>query len=144
MKIAIASDHAGFNLKEEIKKYLISGLQLEVVDIGTNSSESVDYPDLAQKLAKKVSNGEIERAVLICGSGIGMCMSANRFRHVRAVVLREPYDAEMSRLHNNSNVACLGARITPLDKAKELLDIWFKTKFEGGRHERRVNKIDIS
>jgi ribose 5-phosphate isomerase B len=142
MKIAIASDHAGFELKEEVRAYLNDALGFEVVDLGTNSTESVDYPDLAHKLAATISNKEVEFAVLVCGSGIGMCMAANRHEHVRAAVLRESYDAEMSRLHNNANVACLGARVTPPETAKELLALWFKTDFEGGRHERRVNKIE--
>lgn len=141
MKIAIASDHAGFELKEDIKKYL-KDTDFEVEDLGTNSAESVDYPDFAHRLASKINIGEIEKGIMICGSGIGMCMTANRYENVRAVVLHDPYDAEMSRLHNNANVACLGARMTPFEKSKELIDIWLNTEFEGGRHERRVKKIE--
>lgn len=143
MKIAIASDHGGFELKEKLKGYLKNSLKCDIVDLGTNSAGSVDYPDFAHKSALMVSSGEAERAVLICGSGIGMCMAANRHKNVRAAVLHDPYDAEMSRLHNDANVACLGGRVTSFKKGKKLLDIWFATSFEGGRHTRRVEKIEL-
>jgi len=142
MKIAIASDHAGYELKEKLKSYLKSALSCEVVDLGTGSPDSVDYPDFAHSLSAKVSNQEFEKGVLVCGSGIGMCMTANRYPGVRAVVLRVPDDATMSRLHNDANVACLGERFTPYEEAKDLLDSWLNTPFEGGRHFRRVTKIE--
>lgn len=142
MKIAIASDHAGFPLKEEIKKYLETSGKFSIQDLGTDSSDPVDYPDYASEVAMKVSMTEVERGVLVCGSGIGMCITANRYENVRAVVLREACDAEMSRRHNNSNIACLGARITNFEKCRELLDLWFATPFEAGRHSARIDKIE--
>jgi len=142
MKLAIASDHAGYELKEKLKSYLKSALGCEVVDLGTGSPDSVDYPDFAHSLSSKVSNQEFEKGVLVCGSGIGMCMTANRYSGVRAAVLRVPDDAMMSRLHNDANVACLGERFTPYEEAKDLLDTWLNTPFEGGRHFRRVTKIE--
>lgn len=142
MKILIASDHAGFELKEEIKKYLTKKPGYEVVDYGPDSTAPVDYPDFAKEVAKRISSGEAEKGVLICGSGTGMAIAANRFKGVRAAVIREEFDAEMSRLHNNSNIACFSARVTAFDRCLKLLDLWLKTPFEGGRHTRRVEKID--
>lgn len=142
MKIAIAADHAGFRLKEEIKKHCTSQQRHEVIDLGTDSEESCDYSDFAHRLARMIVDKEVERGILICGSGVGMCMTANRYKGVRAAVLHEPFDAEMSRRHNDANVACLGARVTTSNKAVELLDIWFTTPFEGGRHKRRLDTID--
>ncbi len=141
MKVAIGSDHAGFSLKETLKSYLKSK-KMDVVDFGTSSEDSVDYPDFAKKAAEAISGGMTEIGVLVCGSGIGMCMTANKFKGVRAVVIGDAFDAEMSRRHNNANVACFGARRTNAGSAKKFLDIWLTTKFEGGRHEGRVKKID--
>ncbi len=141
MKVVIASDHAGFTMKESLK-LLLQSLQYEVTDLGTNSEESVDYPDFAKKVGAAVSIHKAEMGVLICGSGIGMCMAANRFKGVRAVVLNDEFDAEMSRKHNDANVACFGARKITEDSARKFLKIWLNTKFEGGRHERRVKNID--
>lgn len=142
MKIAIASDHAGFQYKEALKEFIVA-LGFEVTDFGPDSEDSIDYPDFAHLIAEKISKNIYEKGLLICGSGIGMAMAANKHINVRAAVLRDSFDAEMSRKHNNSNIACLGARATSLEDCKKLLEIWFNTSFEGGRHEKRVSKIDI-
>lgn len=139
-KIAIASDHAGFELKEKIKEHLIS-LGYEVIDLGTNSHESVDYPDYAEKLAVKVSSGEVSEGILCCGTGIGMSIAANKIPGVRAGVAVNEFMARMAREHNNANVLCLSGRLTDPETAKKLVDVWLNAKFEGGRHERRVKKI---
>lgn len=141
MKVAIASDHAGFKLKEILKPFLTSQ-GCNVSDLGTNSENSVDYPDFAKAVASAVSKGVANLGVLICGSGIGMCMTANKFKNIRAVVLNDEFDAEMSRKHNNANVACLGARKLSEGKAEKLLGLWLAARFEGGRHEKRIKKID--
>ena len=142
MKISIASDHAGFNLKEDLKKHL-SESGHEAVDLGPPNNERTDYPDYAKRVALSVQNGDVERGVLVCGSGIGMCMTANRFKNVRAAVLHDQYDAQMSRSHNDANVACFGARASDGSAVTELLDIFLSTPFEGGRHTTRVAKIEI-
>lgn len=141
MKIAVASDHAGYELKEMLKKYL-EEKGYEVDDCGTHSTERSDYPDFGRPAALAVREGGAERAVLVCGSGIGMCMTANRFDGVRAAVLRDRYDAEMSRKHNDANIACFGGRVSDFGVARELLEVFLNTAFEGGRHEARVRKID--
>jgi ribose 5-phosphate isomerase B len=141
MRIAVGSDHAGFEIKESLKEKLRRGGH-DVLDLGTDSGERVDYPEYAARVGRAVESGEAERGVLICGSGIGMCMGANRFPGVRAAVLHDEYDAEMSRLHNDANVACFGARKMDADRAGELVEIFLKTRFEGGRHEARVKKLD--
>lgn len=140
MRIAVGSDHAGFSLKESLKAFLTEGGH-EVVDLGTHSEERADYPDFAGAVARAVDSGEADRGVLVCGSGIGMCMGANRLKGVRAAVLCDDYDAGMSRRHNDANVACLGARKVDAERARELLDIFLSTPFEGGRHEGRVRKL---
>lgn len=140
MKIAIAADHAGVGLKDHLKSFLESQ-HVSVVDFGTNGAESVDYPDYAQKVAEALTSGQVERGVLVCGSAIGMAIAANRNPGVRAVVVRDGFDARMSREHNDANVACFGARVTPEAQAKELLKIWLETPFEGGRHQKRVEKL---
>lgn len=140
MQIAIASDHAGFSLKEEIRT-LLEKKGYEVTDFGAHSEERTDYPDFARLVAHAVSSGKAERGVLICGTGIGMCMAANRVLRVRAAVLRDNNDATISREHNDANIACLGGRITKPEKAAELLEIFLTTPFEGGRHQKRVEKL---
>lgn len=140
MKIAIASDHAGYSEKEEVKR-LLAGLGHEVLDCGAESGESVDYPEYAAKAAQKVSGGECETAVMLCGTGIGMAMTANKFRGVRAAVCYSEFSTEMARRHNNANVLCLGARSLSMDQIRRYVDIFLKTPFEGGRHLRRINKI---
>lgn len=141
MKIVIGSDHAGFALKEDLKKFLKShGHAID--DIGSTSEERSDYPDFAAAVAKKLASGGAERGVLVCGSGIGVCMTANRFPKVRAAVLRIIEDAKLSRQHNDANVACFGGRLTEKKEAEKLLEIFLTTEFEGGRHVGRINKID--
>lgn len=140
MKLAIASDHAGFDLKQEIIPFLTSN-QHEVIDLGPLGADPVDYPDYAAQVAEYVASKKVDRGLLICGSGIGMCMAANRFKGVRAAVLRVDFDAEMSRRHNDANIACLGARATPKEDIVRLVSLWLATPFEGGRHSDRVNKI---
>ena len=140
MRIAIASDHAGYPLKEFLRERL-TRLGHEPIDCGTHSAESVDYPDFAKLAAEAVDRGAAERGVLVCGSGIGMCIAANRFPNVRAVVLHDANDAELSRRHNDANVACFGARSMGDEEALGLLELFLSTPFDGGRHERRVEKL---
>ncbi len=141
MKISVASDHAGFDVKEELIDYLQS-LGHEVVDYGCDSSESCDYPDYAHPASDAVSTGECDRGVLVCGSALGMVITANRHPGVRAFYCSDSEQAEMSRKHNNSNVICFAARRDDPSDMKEWLDIWFDTPFDGGRHDRRIKKID--
>jgi len=140
MKIAIASDHAGFKLKETLKDSLLSW-GYEVVDFGTFGEEAVDYPDFISKAAEAVSNKKVPKAIVICGSGIGASIVANKFPDVRAALCHDIFSAKMSRLHNDANVLALGARIIGDELAKEILKCWLQTKFEGGRHLRRIKKI---
>lgn len=142
MKIAIGSDHAGFELKEEIKVFL-KDKGHDVHDFGTNSPDRADYPDYGHQVAKAVASKDAERGVLVCGSAIGMCMVANRHKGVRAAVLRDEFDAEMSRKHNDANVACIGGRVSDELLACQLIEKFLTTGFEGGRHEARVKKIDL-
>ncbi|MBI4211292.1 MAG: ribose 5-phosphate isomerase B [Deltaproteobacteria bacterium] len=141
MKIAIGSDHAGFSLKEELAG-LLKSMGHDVQDVGAFSEERTDYPDFAKKVAESVAARRVDRGVLVCGSGIGMCMAANRIHGVRAAVLREEIDAKLSREHNDANLACLGGRITGFDKAERLLEVFLSTPFEGGRHAPRIQKLD--
>jgi ribose 5-phosphate isomerase B len=138
--IAIASDHAGFELKAELKQQL-EALGFEALDLGTHSNGSVDYPDFADRLASAVQEGRAKRGVLVCGTGIGIAMAANRHRHLRAAVVHDVTTARLTRLHNNANVLCMGARITGADVAKDCLKVFLTTDFEGGRHENRVAKL---
>jgi ribose 5-phosphate isomerase B len=140
MKIAIGSDHAGFGLKEDVLE-LLKGLNHDIVDCGTYNTESVDYPDFGEKVSKMVSAGEVERGILICGTGLGMSMVANKFPHVRAALCNDLFSAKMSRLHNDANVLVLGGRIIGKDLAAEIVRTWMSTAFEGDRHMRRLNKI---
>lgn len=141
MRIAIGSDHAGFHLKEAVKARLLE-LGHEVDDKGTHSTDSTDYPEQAAAVARAVAQGEVPRGVLICGSGIGMSITANRLHGVRAVLAPTLEHAKLGRLHNNANLLCMGERLTPQDLALEILQVFLETEFEGGRHERRVEKID--
>lgn len=140
MKIAVGADHAGFRRKEELRGHLAKRGH-EVVDFGTDGETSVDYPDFAGKVARSVSTGECERGLLICGSGIGMSIAANKVHGIRAAVCPDALSAEMSRRHNDANVLCLGARTTTETQAYSILETWLITPFEGGRHQRRVEKI---
>ena len=139
--IAIASDHAGLGLKTEIRR-LLQSLEIEVEDLGPQDAKSVDYPDYAHLLARAVSDGRIERGVLICGSGIGMSMAANRHPGVRAALCHDAYTAEMARRHNDANVLCIGERTTGPGVAEQIVRVFVGTDFEGGRHQRRVEKIE--
>ncbi len=141
MKIAIASDHAGFELKSYIKEYLLKK-KLSVEDFGTDSEESVDYPDFAKKLCESILKNNFKRGILICGTGVGMSITANRFKGIRAALCQDLYTAEFSRLHNDSNVLCLPGRIVGKGLAEKIVDVWLKTEFEGGRHKRRIDKIE--
>jgi ribose 5-phosphate isomerase B len=140
-RIPIASDHAGFELKEHIAKAL-AALGYEVQDLGTHSPASTDYPDYAHPLAKEVSDGEVKRGVLLCGTGLGMSYVANRYPHVRAAVAWTPEIAELARKHNDANVLVLPARFVSEADGVAILKTWLGTPFEGGRHERRVEKIE--
>ena len=140
MKIAIGSDHAGFGLKEDVLS-LLKGSDHEVVDCGTNTTASVDYPDFGEKVSRMVSAGEADRGILICGTGIGMSMVANKFPNVRAALCNDLFSAKMSRLHNDANVLVLGGRIIGKDLAAEIVRTWLETSFEGERHMRRLQKI---
>ncbi|HKJ31309.1 MAG TPA: ribose 5-phosphate isomerase B [Balneolales bacterium] len=140
MIIAIGSDHAGFKAKEYVKKVLeVNGYM--PVDYGTHSEDSVDYPDFAVQVAEAVSTGQYEKGIAICGSGEGVCMTANKVDHIRAALAWNKDVAELSRKHNNANVLCLPGRFLSEEELKTIVLAWLKTEFEGGRHERRVNKI---
>jgi len=141
MKVAIGCDHAGFELKEVLKKKL-TDMGHSVEDCGTNSAESTDYPDYAHAVASGVENGTFELAVLICGSGNGISMTANKHQNVRSAICWTKEIAELARLHNNANILTLPARYIAKEQGMEILDTFFGTDFEGGRHERRVNKIN--
>ena len=140
MKIAIASDHAGRELKEEIVSFL-KEKGIEVIDYGVDNPESVDYPDYGIKVAGAVSKGVAEMGILSCGTGIGMSIVANKFPNVRAALCSDMFTARMSRLHNDANVLVLGGRMLEKDIALLMVEAWLKTGFEGGRHQRRLDKI---
>jgi ribose 5-phosphate isomerase B len=140
MKIALGADHAGYELKDRIKQHLeLQGIA--VCDEGTSSPESVDYPDYARAVAHHVSERRADLGILVCGSGIGMAMAANKVDGIRAANVSSEYEAQMSREHNNANVLALGARILEPEEALQIVDKWLATPFAGGRHERRVEKI---
>lgn len=141
MKIILGSDHGGYELKEKISLYL-KDRGYEVEDIGTHGPESVDYPHYAVQAARAVAGGKADRGILVCGSGIGMCIAANRIPGARAVQASEPFEAKMSRRHNDSNILCLGGRFIGQDLAMEILETWLAELFEGGRHKRRIDLID--
>lgn len=140
MKIAVANDHRGIDLKTRLVAYLVQQGH-EVANMGTDSPDSVDYPDYAAKVCEQVSSGEIERGILICGSGIGMNIAANKHKNVRSIRAQDDGDAEWSRRHNNANVLCLAADRIGESSVDGLVEIWLTTEFEGGRHERRVDKL---
>jgi ribose 5-phosphate isomerase B len=140
MRIAIGSDHRGFEVKRRIGS-LLERLGHQVVDMGPTSSESVDYPDYAIQVAKAVSEGSVDRGILVCGTSIGMCIVANKVRGVRAAPCHDSITAEMSRRHNDANVLCLSADLLGGELVDRMVKIWLETEFEGGRHARRVDKI---
>lgn len=139
-RIALAADHAGYEEKEKIKATL-NELGVEYVDMGTDSCDSVDYPDYARKVAEAVSNGEFEQGLLVCGSGTGMAIAANKVKGVRAAVAWSPDIARLAREHNDANVLSLPARFTSPEESANIVKAWFGANFEGGRHEKRVEKI---
>ena len=139
-KLFISSDHAGYNLKEQIKKKF--NKKFSFIDLGTHNSKiSVNYPDYAHKLCKKVANNSKNMGILVCGSGMGMSMAANRHKKIRAAVCYSPKNTKLSRLHNNANIITLGSRLIKKNTAFKCIDVFVNTKFEGGRHKERVKKI---
>lgn len=141
-KIYLGSDHAGFRLKERIKKYL-DAKKMYYEDLGTYSPESVDYPDYALAVAKKVSREKSSRGILICGTGTGMVIAANKIKGIRAAAAYDKYSAEMSRFHNDANILALRGRFFPFEKIKDIVSVWLKTPFSGqSRHKRRISKIN--
>ena len=140
MKIGIGNDHSALELKAEIIGFL-KEKGYEIVDFGTNSTESCDYPIYGEKVARAVAAGEVEKVILICGTGLGISLAANKVEGIRAVVCSEPFTAKMSRAHNNCNILALGARVVGAELAKMIVDTWLSTEFEGGRHQRRVDMI---
>jgi ribose 5-phosphate isomerase B len=142
MDIVIGSDHAGYDLKEVVKGFLQESSGHKVKDVGVFGRESADYPKIAHQVAEAVAGGEYERGILVCGSGIGMSITANRHKGVRAALCLDLYTARMSRLHNDANVLAMGGRILGPGLAVEIVDTFLKTPFEGGRHESRVNQIE--
>lgn len=141
MKIVIGADHAGYELKEKVKNYL-KKKGLEVEDVGTFSKDSVDYPDYAFEVASKVSEKKVDFGVLVCKSGIGMSIAANKFKNVRAALVFNPEMAKLARSHNDANVLSLSQEFTKEEEVYKIIDTWLATNFEGGRHERRVGKIN--
>jgi ribose 5-phosphate isomerase B len=140
MRIGIACDHGGFGLKEELKA-LLKTMGIDPVDFGSFDETSVDYPDLGIQVAEKVSRGELERGVLVCGTGIGMSIVANKFPGVRAALTNELYSTRCSREHNDANILVLGGRLVGPGLAREIVKVWLETPFSGGRHQRRLDKI---
>src|SRR5512136_2902098 len=139
-RIIIGADHAGFSLKETIKQYL-ADMGYAITDVGTDCTESVDYPDFGIRVAARVSDGEFDRGILVCGSGVGMAVVANKFPRIRAVVGLDEETARLSRRHNDTNVLVLAGRRTDQESAKSITRLWLNTEFEGGRHQRRLDKI---
>lgn len=140
MKIAIGSDHGGYELKELVVSYLQNDGHV-VTDCGCTSLDSVDYPDFAEKVCSNVRSGICDAGILICGTGIGMSIAANRYRDIRAALCHDSYTARMSREHNNANVLCIGARVIGSEVALDLVGSWVNTDFAGGRHQRRLDKL---
>ena len=140
LKIAIGSDHAGREMKEDLKEFLQS-IGVEVVDMGVNDDKSVDYPDYGIPLAERVSKGEVPKGVLVCGTGIGMSILANKFKGVRAALVNDVFTARMAKEHNDANILVIGGRIVGKGLAREMLKTWLETRFEGGRHQTRLDKI---
>ena len=141
MKIAIGADHAGFEAKENIKKYLSK--EYTIIDFGTDSLSSVDYPKFGHLVAKAVSNKDADVGIVVCGSGIGISIAANKMKGIRAALCTSIEHAEMSKKHNNANILALGARMTTYDNMIMIIDKWLKEEFEGGRHQNRIEQIEI-
>ena len=140
MNIALGSDHGGFEMKEEVSSLLV-GLEHRVADVGCFSKDSVDYPDIARQVCELVREGSSEFGILVCGTGIGMSIAANRYRDIRATLCHDAYTARMSREHNNANVLCLGGRVLGIEVALDIVRIWLDTSFAGGRHQRRLDMM---
>jgi len=140
MKIGLGSDHGGFELKEFIKEYLIQQ-SYEVVDYGTDNTESVDYPEFGQKVGRAVVDGSVDLGIIMCGTGLGISIAANKVAGVRAAVVSEEFSARMARAHNNANILALGGRVVGKDLAKSIVDTFINTDFDGGRHQRRIDKM---
>jgi len=143
MRIAIGCDHAGYVVKEKIKEYLSSKSIFKITDVGTHSLDSVDYPEFGHKVGLKVSNGDVDNGIVVCGSGIGISIAANKINGVRAALCTSKEQAEMSRKHNDANILALGARMTSLVDIYGIIDIWFETAFENGRHLKRIKLIEL-
>jgi ribose 5-phosphate isomerase B len=141
MQIGLACDHGGFELKEELNAFLKS-LGVEPIDMGTFNEDSVDYPDFGVLVAEKISRGELEKGILICGTGIGMSIVANKFPRIRAALANDLYSSRCSREHNDANILIIGGRIVGKELAKEIVKVWLETPFAGGRHRRRLEKIE--
>ncbi len=142
MRFYIATDHAGVLIKDDVKK-ILENMGHEVIDLGTDSEERVDYPDFAHKLSKEVLKDKGSFGILICGTGIGMSLAANKHKGIRAALCHDAYTAQMARAHNDANVLCFGQRVVGLGVIESMIKAWCETKFEGGRHENRVKKIEI-
>lgn len=140
MKIGIGNDHAAVDMKNEISEYL-KEKGYEVVNYGTDSNESCDYPVYGEKVGEAVAHGDVDLGILICGTGVGISLAANKVKGVRAVVCSEPYSAKLSRQHNNTNILAFGARVIGIELAKMIIDEWLSAEFEGGRHQTRVDMI---
>ena len=140
MKLAIGNDHVAIDMKNEIKEYLES-LGHEVIDVGTNSTERFNYPVSGYKVARMVADKEVDAGVLICGTGVGISLAANKVHGIRACVCSEPYTARLSKQHNNSNIIAFGARVIGIETAKMIVDEWLKAEYEGGRHQTRIDMI---
>ena len=140
MKIAIANDHSAVELKNIIKEHLESK-GYEVLNLGTDSTESCDYPVYGEKVGEAVAHGDVDLGILICGTGVGISLAANKVEGIRAVVCSEPYTAKLSRQHNNTNILAFGARVIGIETAKMIVDEWLNAEFMGGKHERRVNML---
>ncbi len=141
MRIGIGNDHAAVELKNQITAHIEANYGYEVVNFGTDSSESVDYPVYGEKVARAVAAGDVDLGIVICGTGLGISLAANKVKGIRCCVCSEPYTARMSRAHNDCNMLAFGARVVGLDLAKMIVDTWLTTEFEGGRHQRRVDLI---
>ena len=140
MKITIGSDHGGFELKDEVKK-ILADLNVEFDDVGTFDKNSVDYPDIAEKVCSAVKSGKSDKGIVLCGTGIGISIAANKIHGIRCALCNDVYSAKMSRKHNDANVLAMGGRVIGFGPASEIVRAWIETDFEGGRHERRIKKI---
>jgi ribose 5-phosphate isomerase B len=142
MKIVLASDHGAIELRNALRDFILSTTDLTVSDLGTCSEDSVDYPDIADLVAKEILSGKAALGILCCGTGIGISIRANRYKGVRAALVYSEETAAMAKAHNNANVLCLGGRTTSIEEAQAFVKLWLDTEFEGGRHQRRVQKLD--